>query len=142
MPTAAACAGAAAAGAGAGAGVGAGTTATGVGAGLTTGAASGAAGAGASLSAGRAKYERTAGAANPGRPYPVGDALQITIPNGRVRSAVRHANWEGSGVTPDVPCAADDALPTAHALAVRRLIDSAAGVWRRTLESVLAHLSR
>lgn len=36
---------------------------------------------------------------------------------------VSHANWEGSGVQPDVPCAAADSLDRAHALALARLAD-------------------
>jgi C-terminal processing protease CtpA/Prc len=46
--------------------------------------------------------EVTAGAANPGRPYPVNDRFSASVPNGRVKSAIGRGNWEGSGVTPDV----------------------------------------
>jgi C-terminal processing protease CtpA/Prc len=65
--------------------------------------------------------EVTAGAANPGRPYGVNDRFTVTVPNGRVRSAVGGANWEGTGVTPDVKAAAADALSIAHARARARL---------------------
>jgi C-terminal processing protease CtpA/Prc len=47
--------------------------------------------------------ERTAGAANPGRPFPVNDHFEVAVPTGKVVSAIRGGNWEGSGVTPDVP---------------------------------------
>ncbi len=46
--------------------------------------------------------ETTAGAANPGRPYPLNARFAATVPNGKVQSAIRRANWEGTGVTPDV----------------------------------------
>lgn len=57
--------------------------------------------------------ENTAGAANPGRPYPVNDIFEVTVPNGRIRSAIKHGNWEGDGVTPDVIVPAATALDVA-----------------------------
>lgn len=65
--------------------------------------------------------ERTAGAANPGRPYDVNPHIEVTIPNGRIVSAVHNSNWEGSGVTPDVAVKANEALITAHARALSAL---------------------
>jgi hypothetical protein len=58
--------------------------------------------------------ERTAGAANPGRAYPVAEGFEVNVPNGQVRSAKTGANWEGTGVTPDVPVPAADALTVAR----------------------------
>ena len=79
--------------------------------------------------------ERTAGAANPGRPYPASDRLQVTVPNGQVRTAATGRNWEGIGVAPDVTIAATDALRRAHAMALRELIDKTTDqAWRSTLE--------
>jgi len=57
--------------------------------------------------------ERTAGAANPGRPYPVNEWFEVTIPNGHISSAIKHSNWEGNGVTPDIAVPADEALDVA-----------------------------
>jgi hypothetical protein len=57
--------------------------------------------------------EKTAGAANPGRPYPVNDVFEVTVPNGQIRSAIKHKNWEGDGVTPDVSVPANNALDIA-----------------------------
>jgi len=54
--------------------------------------------------------ERTAGAANPGRPYPVSDGFEVTVPNGHVRVPGTRGNWEGTGVVPDIECAAADAI--------------------------------
>lgn len=68
--------------------------------------------------------ERTSGAANPGRAYPVNEVFEVTIPNGQVRTAVSGRNWEGSGVMPDVAVTASEALATAHARASARLKES------------------
>lgn len=58
--------------------------------------------------------ETTAGAANPGRPYPLPNGLEITVPTGKVRSLVGGTNWEGTGVTPDLRTSANEALDAAR----------------------------
>ena len=65
--------------------------------------------------------EVTAGAANPGRSYPVNDGFRVNVPNGRIKSAVSGGNWEGTGVTPDVKVPAAEALQTAHEKILRTL---------------------
>ena len=85
--------------------------------------------------------ERTAGAANPGRPYPLNERLEVTVPNGRVRSALTGRNWESTGVVPDVPVAARDALRVAHARALRALLQgTTSGDWHDSLLRFLAEL--
>lgn len=85
--------------------------------------------------------ERTPGAANPGRAYPVNDRLEVTVPNSYVQTAVRRDNWEGVGVQPDIVVSASDALRVAHVRALRLLIASSpGGSWRETLERELAAL--
>jgi hypothetical protein len=76
---------------------------------------------------GRARVvgEKTAGAANPGRPYPVDDRFSVVVPNGRVRSSLTDRNWEGTGVVPDVVTPAADALRVAHRHALRALRSAA-----------------
>jgi C-terminal processing protease CtpA/Prc len=69
--------------------------------------------------------ERTAGAANPGRPYPVNDLFEVVVPNGRLLTVPSARNWEGDGVTPDVPVSSEDALRIAHERALRRLLEAA-----------------
>jgi C-terminal processing protease CtpA/Prc len=87
--------------------------------------------------------ETTAGAANPGRPYPVNDRFSVTVPNGRLRSAISGRNWEGAGVTPDVKAPSASALQVAHARALRTLIDRApAGPWRDALQRALGRVER
>ena len=65
--------------------------------------------------------ERTAGAANPGRPYRVGDTFEVTIPNGRLRCELSGKNWEGAGVEPDMKTQAATAEAVAHTRALQRL---------------------
>ena len=55
--------------------------------------------------------EVTAGAANPGRSYPAGTMFEITVPNGRVVTAITKRNWEGSRVTPDISRACRRRIP-------------------------------
>ena len=87
--------------------------------------------------------ETTAGAANPGRPYRVNDHFEVTIPNGKIRTAIRGSNWEGTGVVPDVKVAAEEALNVAHKGALERLLKSAQkGSWRDQLERHLETLKR
>lgn len=87
--------------------------------------------------------EVTAGAANPGRPYPVNERFAVTVPNGRVRSAVRKGNWEGDGVVPDVTAPAADARNIAYARLLDKLIASEPpGAWRDTLESARRSITR
>ncbi len=47
------------------------------------------------------------------------------IPIGRAVNPITHTNWEGVGVHPDVPVAADQALDTAYVLALRKARDNA-----------------
>ncbi len=82
--------------------------------------------------------ERTAGAANPGRPYAVNSRFEVTVPNGEVRTAVTGRNWEGRGVKPDVSIAASDALRVAHIRALRRLLgQTPSGSWHDRLKRQL-----
>jgi C-terminal processing protease CtpA/Prc len=84
--------------------------------------------------------ETTAGAANPGKPYPVNDRFSVTVPNGRVRSAIGGGNWEGTGVSPDVTTTAEEALQVAYARVLRRLIaHEPPGSRRDALQQLLAN---
>ncbi|MEV0278738.1 S41 family peptidase [Streptomyces sp. NPDC050610] len=65
--------------------------------------------------------ERTRGGAHPCRGWTVHPHLEATVPIGRAINPVSGTNWEGTGVQPDVPCAAADSLDHAHALALARL---------------------
>lgn len=87
--------------------------------------------------------EVTAGAANPGRPYPAGPLFEITVPNGRVVTAITKRNWEGSGVTPDVKVAAAEAFQVAHLRALDDVIAATTDPTRRELlRSIRADLAK
>ena len=64
---------------------------------------------------GRARVvgETTGGGAHPRVGFPLTDVLQAHVPVARSVNALTEGNWEGVGVLPDVPCAADDALDVA-----------------------------
>lgn len=60
----------------------------------------------------------TAGAANPVDVYVVDPHVVVRVPTAAVRHAATGANWEATGIVPDVECAVEDALDVAHRLAV------------------------
>ena len=68
--------------------------------------------------------ETTVGAANPVDVYRVDPHVSLQVPTGHVVSAITGTNWEGTGVRPDVPCAAEDAGATAHRLAIQAILDA------------------
>ncbi|WP_405835570.1 S41 family peptidase [Streptomyces sp. NBC_01518] len=65
--------------------------------------------------------ERSRGGAHPCEGWTVHPHLEATVPIGRAVNPASGTNWEGTGVQPDVPCAAADSLSRAHALALARL---------------------
>jgi hypothetical protein len=65
--------------------------------------------------------ERTRGGAHPRDGFRLHPHLELTVPVARAVSAVTGTNWEGTGVQPDVPVPAADALATAHSLALTGL---------------------
>jgi hypothetical protein len=65
--------------------------------------------------------EPTRGGAHPCQGWTLHPHLEATVPVGRAINPVSGTNWEDTGVQPDIPCAAADALDHAHALALARL---------------------
>lgn len=57
--------------------------------------------------------EVTGGGAHPRDAFDLGPTLQLHVPVARSVNAVTGTNWEGKGVLPDHPCAADEALSVA-----------------------------
>jgi retinol-binding protein 3 len=71
--------------------------------------------------------ETTGGGANPGGFEVLGDRFAIFMPEGRAYSPITKTNWEGTGIAPDVPTAAADALVRAYTLAlydVKKQVDA------------------
>ncbi|WP_194777014.1 S41 family peptidase [Pararhodonellum marinum] len=67
--------------------------------------------------------ETTAGGAHLTGSVIATDKFYIRIPQGRSTSSVTNANWEGTGVIPDIEISAEEALKTAHAKALEKLKD-------------------
>ncbi|WP_042377377.1 S41 family peptidase [Streptacidiphilus melanogenes] len=65
--------------------------------------------------------EPTRGGAHPREGWTVHPHLELSVPIARAVNPVSGANWEGTGVQPDVPCDAEAALDRALSLAVARL---------------------
>lgn len=65
----------------------------------------------------------TAGAAHPVRIEPLGEELVLYVPAGRPESPVTGTNWEGTGVIPHVEVPPEDALSTAHRLALEAILE-------------------
>jgi C-terminal processing protease CtpA/Prc len=83
--------------------------------------------------------ERTAGAANAGRRYPVNHRLALTVSNGKLETAITRSSWEGTGVDPDVAAPASNALRIAHTRALQRLLTMfRSGPWHESLKRHLA----
>ncbi|MDQ3549409.1 MAG: S41 family peptidase [Chloroflexota bacterium] len=75
--------------------------------------------------------ETTGGGANPVNLYQINAHFEISIPFARAVNPITGGNWEGTGVTPDVPVPADDALTTAYALALHAVLDRLDGYMPR-----------
>lgn len=58
--------------------------------------------------------EVTGGGANPGGGARLNERFVIFIPTGRAINPITKTNWEGTGVTPHIKIAADQALERAH----------------------------
>jgi C-terminal processing protease CtpA/Prc len=71
--------------------------------------------------------ERTSGAANPGGLFPVRDGFNVFISIGTPINPLTRTNWEGTGVAPDVPIPAEQALRHAQQLALETLSARASG---------------
>ena len=65
--------------------------------------------------------ETTGGGAHPVRGIRVDDHFTVGVPFARAVNPVSKTDWEGTGVAPDVPVKADDALATAEKLMVEKL---------------------
>ena len=71
--------------------------------------------------------EVTGGAANPGRPYRLGEGFSVFVSNGSPVSPVTGGNWEGTGVQPDVEIDSAGAMDRALQLALSTLVAQGKG---------------
>jgi len=77
------------------------------------------------------------GGANPGLILPIGVHYRMFLPNETAVGPLSGGNWEGAGVTPDVPTEPAKALPTAHRLALQALLSKADDAEKPALEDAL-----
>ncbi|KAJ3182089.1 hypothetical protein HDU87_000435 [Geranomyces variabilis] len=68
--------------------------------------------------------EATGGAGHPCHSFKISNHLAAAISIGTTTNRVTGRGWEGTGITPDVKCGAEDALEVAHALALRAVKDN------------------
>ena len=71
--------------------------------------------------------ETTGGGAHPTRGFRVTDHFGVGVPYARSINPVTKTNWEGTGVKPDVAVPADQALHTAHLMALKKAAAKYAG---------------
>lgn len=65
--------------------------------------------------------EQTAGGAHPIDRKIITNGFSVNIPFGEVTDPITKTDFEGRGVTPDVPCKSEDAVNVAHLLALQKL---------------------
>jgi hypothetical protein len=58
--------------------------------------------------------DTTGGGAHPTRPFSIGQGFVASIPHARSLNPYTHTDWEGTGVRPDIPVAANKALEAAQ----------------------------
>ncbi|HKS28084.1 MAG TPA: S41 family peptidase [Pyrinomonadaceae bacterium] len=68
--------------------------------------------------------EVTGGGANPNTFVRIGNHFMLSVPIGRAINPITKTNWEGVGVKPDVEVSQEQALKTAHSLALKRIMDA------------------
>jgi retinol-binding protein 3 len=66
--------------------------------------------------------ETTGGGANPGGSERLDAHFEMFLPTGRAISPITKTNWEGTGVTPHIAVSAEQALDTAHLMALKKTL--------------------
>jgi len=68
--------------------------------------------------------ETTKGGAHDSRPVKVSDRFMMELPFAEAVNPITKTNWEGTGVEPDIPAPADQALDVAYRMAVEKIISA------------------
>jgi C-terminal processing protease CtpA/Prc len=68
--------------------------------------------------------EKTAGAANPVEHFIIQNQYLLLVPAGKITASVNHKNWEHKGIIPDQEVKAENALQTAHAKALKNILQT------------------
>ena len=67
--------------------------------------------------------ETTGGGAHPGGGFRIHEHFGMFVPTGRAINPISKTNWEGTGVKPDIEVPAEQALKTAHILALQKVLE-------------------
>lgn len=87
--------------------------------------------------------ETTGGGAHPGGSQRINDHFSVWVPVGRAINPITKDNWEGKGVTPDIAVPADQALKTAHLLALEKQVKTTKDLQRKeSLQSEVEKLKK
>lgn len=70
--------------------------------------------------------ETTGGGAHPGSSVRLNEHFAAFIPTGRAINPISKTNWEGTGVEPDVKVPKEQALKTAHLMALTKIVEKTA----------------
>jgi C-terminal processing protease CtpA/Prc len=81
--------------------------------------------------------ETTGGGAHPGSPFRLHPHFEIFIPLGRAINPITNENWEGVGVSPDIPTSKERALEIAYELALKDIIDNRSEPTTRPIRKLL-----
>lgn len=65
--------------------------------------------------------ERTAGGAHPGASFRLGAHFELFLPIGRAFNPVNQEDWEGTGISPHILAAPENALEVAYQLAINEI---------------------
>jgi hypothetical protein len=79
--------------------------------------------------------DTTGGGAHPAGPVPIGQGFVVYIPFARSINPITKTDWEGTGILPDVPVAADEALIKAQNLILtKQLANTATDKQKRRIQ--------
>ena len=82
--------------------------------------------------------EQTDGGAHPGASYRLHEHFEAFIPIGYLTHPITKQNWEGTGVTPDVPVSSEQALKVAHKTALESIMSTLGNPLSGPLKVLLA----
>jgi hypothetical protein len=85
--------------------------------------------------------EPTRGGAHFVKIFQIDTHFAVMVPVGTVTDAITGANWEGTGIVPDVAVPGAEAIRTAHRLALEKLLETADGSYAEYLKMLAGELT-
>lgn len=87
--------------------------------------------------------ENTGGGAHMATRMIINDGFYILMPFAGAINPITKTNWEGVGVIPDIKTVSEDALKTAHIMALKKIINKASNEeYKKDLEILLKNLEK